>query len=67
MTFASQSFASLGITSGTYVWTLETNDTMTAYSGPAATPLPSALPLFASGLGALGLLGWRRKTKAAAA
>jgi hypothetical protein len=29
-------------------------------------PLPAALPLFASGLGALGLLGWRRKRKAAA-
>lgn len=28
------------------------------------TPLPAALPLFASGLGALGLLGWRRKRKA---
>jgi hypothetical protein len=31
-----------------------------------ATPLPAALPLFATGLGALGLLGWRRKRKAAA-
>ena len=30
-----------------------------------ATPLPAALPLFATGLGAL-LLGWRRKRKAAA-
>ena len=30
------------------------------------TPLPAALPLFASGLGALGLLGWRRKRKATA-
>jgi hypothetical protein len=29
-----------------------------------ATPLPAALPLFATGLGALGLLGWRRKRKA---
>jgi hypothetical protein len=29
-------------------------------------PLPAALPLFATGLGALGLLGWRRKRKAAA-
>jgi hypothetical protein len=31
------------------------------------TPLPAALPLFAGGLGALGLLGWRRKRKARAA
>jgi hypothetical protein len=28
------------------------------------TPLPTALPLFGTGLGALGLLGWRRKRKA---
>jgi hypothetical protein len=32
----------------------------------SATPLPAALPLFAGGLGALGLLNWRRKRKAAA-
>ena len=31
------------------------------------TPLPAALPLFAIGLGALGLLGWRRKRKNVAA
>jgi hypothetical protein len=31
------------------------------------TPLPAALPLFATGLGALSLLGWRRKRKNAAA
>ena len=30
------------------------------------TPLPAALPLFASGLGAMGLLGWRKRRKAAA-
>lgn len=30
----------------------------------ANAPLPAALPLFASGLGALGLLAWRRKWKA---
>ena len=29
------------------------------------TPLPTALPLFVSGLGGLGLLGWRRKKRAA--
>jgi hypothetical protein len=33
----------------------------------ATTPLPAALPLFASGLGALGLFGWRRKRKNAVA
>jgi hypothetical protein len=33
---------------------------------PAGTPLPAALPLFATGLGAFGLLGWRRKKKSAA-
>jgi len=27
------------------------------------TPLPAALPLFATGIGGLGLLGWRRKRK----
>ncbi len=32
----------------------------------SATPLPATLPLFASGLGGLGLLSWRRKKKAKA-
>ena len=32
----------------------------------ATTPLPAGLPLFATGLGGLGLLGWRRKRKAQA-
>lgn len=31
-----------------------------------STPLPAALPLFVSGLGALGLLGWGRKKKVVA-
>jgi hypothetical protein len=31
-----------------------------------ATPVPATLPLFATGLGGLGLLGWRRKWKARA-
>jgi hypothetical protein len=33
----------------------------------ATTPLPAALPLFATGLGTMGLFGWRRKRKNAAA
>ena len=32
--------------------------------GATITPLPAALPLFATGLAGLGLLGWRRKRKA---
>jgi hypothetical protein len=32
-------------------------------SDTVVTPLPTALPLFATGLGALGLIGWRRKRK----
>jgi hypothetical protein len=39
------------------VWSVDT----------ANTPLPAALPLFATGLGALGLIGWRRTRKALAA
>ena len=42
-------------------------DHLAAPDVASATPLPAALPLFASGLGALGLLGWRRKQKAVAA
>jgi len=63
LTFDGATFASLGITPDTYVYTLP-NDTITVQFSP--TPLPATLPLFASGLGLLGLLGWRRKKKAAA-
>ena len=34
---------------------------------PSTTPLPAAFPLFAAGIGVLGLLGWRRKRKTAGA
>ena len=33
---------------------------------PIATPLPAGLPLFARGLGVMGLLLWRRKSTATA-
>ena len=34
------------------------------FESSTVVPIPATLPLFASGLGALGLLGWRRKRKA---
>ena len=37
--------------------------TVSATISMSETPLPVALPLFASGLGALGLFGWRKKRK----
>jgi hypothetical protein len=43
------------------------DNVMLTTAAVTATPLPAALPLFATGLGALGLLGWRRKRKARAA
>ena len=32
-------------------------------SWSAETPVPAALPLFATGLGVLGLLGWRKRKR----
>ncbi|MGO9846055.1 MAG: PEP-CTERM sorting domain-containing protein [Methylocella sp.] len=60
-------FASLGVTPGTYVWTWGTGADQRFTLEIGTTPLPAALPLFAAGLGAMGLLGWRRKRKNAAA
>ena len=39
----------------------------TGGGGQGQTPIPAALPLFATGLGGLGLVGWRRKRKLTAA
>jgi hypothetical protein len=37
-----------------------------AIDSPVATPLPAALPLFATGLGVMGFLAKRRKRKTVA-
>jgi hypothetical protein len=65
-TWNGATFASLGLTPGTYNWTWDGGaDSFTLQIGQ--TPLPAALPLFATGLGGLGLLGWRRKRAQAVA
>jgi hypothetical protein len=52
---------------GTEVWESGVNLFPKAIisSNEIVTPVPAALPLFATGLGALGLLGWRRKQRKA--
>ncbi len=52
--------------SGAILLTPESCDTIASVC-VSATPLPAALPLFATGIGMVGLLGWRRKRKNAAA
>jgi hypothetical protein len=51
---------------GTFSFVTESG--VNTYDGTSAgtVPIPAALPLFATGLGGLGLLGWRRKRKAQA-
>ena len=67
ITFSTATLASLGVTPGTYVWTWGQGAVQRfELDVVTSTPLPAALPLFATGLGALGLFGWRRKKKAAA-
>jgi hypothetical protein len=67
ITILNRTIAQLDATPGTYTWTWgSAADQSFTIEIEATTPLPTALPLFATGLGALGLLGWRRKKKAAA-
>jgi len=54
------------ITSATFSFGT-TDGALLVPGAPSTVPIPGALPLFATGLGALGLLGWRRKRKAVVA
>jgi hypothetical protein len=48
--------------------TTSPRDVFDSFAGTVTpTPLPAALPLFATGIGALGLFGWRRNRKNTAA
>jgi hypothetical protein len=62
-TFAGQTFASLGVTSGTYEWTWGNgpDQNLTLQIGPAAVPEPTSLTLFASALLGFGIV--RRRDK----
>jgi hypothetical protein len=74
VTLSASAVSSAGKTSTAYIDPVFTPEAgyrliMSAGIGPstvAATPIPATLPLFASGVGGLGLLGWRRKRQAAA-
>ncbi len=57
-TFSGETFATLGITGGTYVWSWAA-DSVTL--NVTAVPIPAAFWLFGS---ALGLLGWMRRKAA---
>jgi hypothetical protein len=60
--------SSVVIGPGTYnLWFAEVNGLPAVLEATSVVPLPATLPLFASGIGAIGLLGWRRKRKAQAA
>ena len=47
--------------------TMIANLTATVTDPPGVTPLPGTLVLFASGIGIIGLIGWRKKHKHASA
>jgi hypothetical protein len=48
---------------GSQLISLNPHLTVSLPDGLYLTPIPAALPLFAAGLGIMGLFGWRRKRK----
>lgn len=69
MTFNSATFASLGLTPGTYVWNWGSGahaDSFRLQIGESAIPEPGSLSLFAAG-GLLGLILFRRRRNRAIA
>jgi hypothetical protein len=52
-----------GIVSTSQLLFVQDTDNLSLSGDLQTTPVPAALPLFVTGLGALGLMGWRRKRK----
>lgn len=61
ITFAGQSFASLGLVEGNYDYFLTNGEKFTISIGVATVPLPASLPLLVLTLGLLGLIGHRKR------
>ena len=61
-TYSGQSFASLGITEGTYVWSW-TGDSVTMNVGAAPIPEPGTWVAMAVFAGGAAFARWRKRTK----
>jgi hypothetical protein len=62
--FSSATFASLGVTPGTYQWTWGSGpsaDSLTLQIGPTAVPEPVSLSLLAVGAAGVAVRRWRRR------
>lgn len=64
-TFAGQTFASLGITPGTYVWTVGTNPNTDTITLNVGVPEHASLLVPAMAISALGLVQVRRRSRRA--
>ncbi len=62
LTFASSSFASLGLAVGSYDWTWSGDSARVNIGGPAVVPLPATLPMLGLAILGAGLVARRKKS-----